>query len=272
MLLDIIDWHQRGTRFGIAMDRNDGLLRAGEPGVQLTWMDAKVGDWVVTPRIGKPVEINALWCNALQIVGAIAERLMHRQTAERLKLQARTAIASFRDRFWYAQGRYLYDLIDGPESAADASLRPNQLLALALPHALLDPARARRVLEACERELLSSYGMRTLEPADPRYLGRYQGDQWQRDSAYHQGTVWAWLLGAFARAHYALYRDRERAVSYLAPLEQHLIDACIGQVGEIFDGDPPHRPRGCFAQAWSVAEILHAWHQIHGALRSTGGS
>ena len=272
MLLDIIDWHQRGTRFGIAMDPNDGLLRAGEPGVQLTWMDAKVGDRVVTPRIGKPVEINALWCNALQIVGAIAERLMHRQTAERLKLQARTATASFRDRFWYAQGRYLYDLIDGPESAADASLRPNQLLALALPHALLDPARARRVLEACERELLSSHGMRTLEPADPRYLGRYQGDQWQRDSAYHQGTVWAWLLGAFARAHYALYRDRERAVSYLAPLEQHLIDACIGQVSEIFDGDPPHRPRGCFAQAWSVAEILHAWHQIHGALRSTGGS
>jgi predicted glycogen debranching enzyme len=272
MLLDIIDWHQRGTRFGIAMDPNDGLLRAGELGVQLTWMDAKVGDWVVTPRIGKPVEINALWCNALQIVGAIAERLMHRQTAERLKGQARTATASFRDRFWYAQGRYLYDLIDGPESAADASLRPNQLLALALPHALLDPARARRVLEACERELLSSYGMRTLEPADPRYLGRYQGDQWQRDRAYHQGTVWAWLLGAFARAHYALYRDRERALSYLAPLEQHLIDACIGQVSEIFDGDPPHRPRGCFAQAWSVAEILHAWHQIHGALRSTGGS
>jgi predicted glycogen debranching enzyme len=265
-LLDIESWHRRGTRHGIVVDPDDGLLRAGEPGQQLTWMDAKVGGWVVTPRIGKPVEINALWCNALQIIAALAERLGDWRLAMDFRNAGRNATASFQHRFWYAEGGYLYDVIDGPEhQPPDASLRPNQLLALALPHAVLDSARARRVLEVCERELLTSYGLRTLEPGDRAYVGRYGGDQWQRDGAYHQGTVWPWLLGLFARAHLALHGDRQRAATYLAPLEQHLADACIGQISEIFDGDAPHRPRGCFAQAWSVAEILRAWVEIHGS-------
>jgi predicted glycogen debranching enzyme len=262
-LLDILEWHRRGTRHGIAVDPDDGLLRAGESGVQLTWMDAKVGDWVVTPRIGKPVEINALWCNALRIAGDIGERIGERRGAQELNAQSSAAIAAFGERFWYSAGGYLYDVIDTP-AGADSSLRPNQLIALALPHALIDEARARSVLAVCERELLTSYGLRTLEPSDPSYVGRYGGDQWQRDGAYHQGTVWPWLLGSFARAHHALHGDRQRAASYLAPLEQHLMDACIGQISEIFDADPPHRPRGCFAQAWSVAEVLRAWREIHG--------
>jgi predicted glycogen debranching enzyme len=271
-LLDILRWHRRGTRHGIAVDATDGLLRAGEPGTQVTWMDAKVGDWVVTPRIGKPVEINALWCNALLIAGDIAGRIGERGSAQELNEHGHAASAAFGERFWCPGGGYLYDVIDAPGQRLDSSLRPNQLIALALPHALLDEPRARSVLAACERELLTSYGLRTLEPSDPAYLGHYGGDQWQRDGAYHQGTVWPWLLGAFARAHHALYRDRERAASYLAPLEQHLMDACLGQISEIFDADPPHRPRGCFAQAWSVAEILRAWREIHGTVpaASTG--
>ena len=265
-LHEILDWHRRGTRHGIGMDPADGLLRAGETGTQLTWMDAKVGDWVVTPRSGKPVEINALWCNALRIAADIAARIGERAMADDCPERAGTAITAFRERFWYQPGGYLYDVIDAPARPPDHSLRPNQLLALALPHPLLARDRALRVLAACERELLTSCGLRTLEPADPAYVGTYGGDQWQRDGAYHQGTVWPWLLGSFARAHYALHRDRERAVSYLAPLEQHLMDACIGQISEIFDADPPHRPRGCFAQAWSVAEILRAWREIHGTM------
>jgi len=272
VLLDIAAWHRRGTRHCILVDPEDGLLRAGEPGQQLTWMDAKVADWVVTPRIGKPVEINALWCNALQIIGDLAEQLAEASLALAFKAEARRATASFQSRFWYPQGRYLYDLIDGPDrQAPDCTLRPNQLLALALPHALLEPAQARRVLEVCEQQLLTSYGLRTLDPADRRYVGHYGGDQWQRDGAYHQGTVWSWLLGPFARAHYALHADRRRAASYLAPFEQHLADACIGQISEIFDGDAPHRPRGCFAQAWSVAEVLRAWLEIHDAAGADHG-
>jgi predicted glycogen debranching enzyme len=262
-LTSIIEYHQRGTRHGIAADPADGLLRAGEPGVQLTWMDAKVGDWVVTPRIGKPVEINALWCNALAAAATLADRFGPPGAGSDLQEQARRALASFRDRFWFAEGQYLYDVIDGPDGKADTAVRPNQLLVLALPRALLDVATARRVLTVCERELLVSHGLRTLSRQDQGYIGVYQGDQWHRDGAYHQGTVWPWLLGAFARAHYRLYRDRERAAAYLAPIEQHLIDAGIGQISEIMDGDPPHRPRGCFAQAWSVAEVLRAWSELH---------
>jgi len=265
-LREILNWHRSGTRHGIALDPRDGLLRAGEIGTQLTWMDARVGDWVVTPRSGKAVEINALWCNALLIAGDIAARIGERALADDCRELAGTAITAFGERFWYPAGGYLYDVIDTPAGAPDHSLRPNQVVALALPYPLLDPERALRVLAVCERELLTSHGMRTLEPSDPAYIGGYGGDQWRRDGAYHQGTVWPWLLGSFARAHYMLHRDRERALSYLAPFEQHLMDACIGQVSEIFDADPPHGPRGCFAQAWSVAEILRAWREIHGAL------
>jgi predicted glycogen debranching enzyme len=265
-LQEILEWHRRGTRHGIAMDPLDGLLRAGETGTQLTWMDAKVGGWVVTPRSGKAVEINALWYNALQIAAEVAASIGQPAMAVDCRDRADTAIAAFRERFWYQAGGYLYDVIDAPARPPDHSLRPNQVLALALPHPLLEREQAVSVLAACERELLTSHGMRTLAPSDPAYVGCYGGDQWRRDGAYHQGTVWPWLLGSFARAHYTLHRDRERAVSYLAPLEQHLMDACIGQISEIFDADAPHRPRGCFAQAWSVAEILHAWREIHGTM------
>jgi predicted glycogen debranching enzyme len=266
VLRDIVDWHRRGTRHGIVVDASDGLLRAGEAGVQLTWMDAKVDQWVVTPRAGKAVEINALWCNALWIFGQIAIHIGDTPAAQHFAQDSHAAADMFARRFWYEDGQYLYDVIDAPTPPAmDTSLRPNQLIALSLPYQLLEESRARLVLRACERELLTSYGLRTLDPEDQRYVGRYGGNQWQRDGAYHQGTVWPWLLGSFARAHYALYGDAQRAASYLAPLEQHLSDACIGQISEIFDADAPHAPRGCFAQAWSVAETLRAWIEIRRA-------
>ena len=272
VLQDIIDWHRRGTRHGIGIDPADGLLRSGAAGIQLTWMDAKVGDWVVTPRTGKAVEINALWCNALWIMGQLATQLGDARESRRFDSQARVACEAFAKRFWYEDGQYLYDVIDIPDGpACDSSLRPNQLIALSLPHPVLDHARARQVLRACERELLTSYGLRTLEPDNPHYLGHYGGDQRQRDGAYHQGTVWPWLLGAFARAHLRLYGDVQRAASYLAPLEQHLADACIGQISEIFDADAPHDPQGCGAQAWSVAETLRSWLEIHSAARTSHG-
>lgn len=263
---DIVEWHRRGTRHGIVVDSADGLLRSGESGVQLTWMDAKVDQWVVTPRTGKAVEINALWCNALWILAQLAEQLGDAEEARSLQAQARTATEAFAAKFWFEAGQYLYDVIDAPgEPSLDASLRPNQLIALSLPYKLLDDAHSRLVLGACERELLTSYGMRTLDAANPHYAGAYGGNQWQRDGAYHQGTVWPWLLGVFARAHFALYADASRAASYLAPIEQHLTDACIGQISEIFDAQAPHLPQGCFAQAWSVAETLRSWLEIHAA-------
>jgi predicted glycogen debranching enzyme len=263
VLNDIIAWHRRGTRHSIAVDPDDGLLHAGEPGVQLTWMDAKVDQSVVTPRIGKPVEINALWCNALWIAGQIAIQVGETTVARQLSLASRTTADTFARRFWFDDGQHLYDLIDSPtQPSKDTSLRPNQLIALALPYPVIEESRARLILRACERDLLTPYGLRTLDPEDPHYLGHYGGDQRQRDSAYHQGTVWTWLLGGFARAHFTLYGDARRAASYLAPLEQHLRDGCIGQISEIFDADPPHAPQGCFAQAWSVAEVLRAWFEI----------
>jgi predicted glycogen debranching enzyme len=263
VLLDIIDWHQRGTRHGIGVDPADGLLRAGVAGVQLTWMDAKVGDWVVTPRIGKPVEINALWCNVLLIAADFAGRLRDVPRGLALRAAGATAQTAFAARFWHAPGGYLYDVVDGPDGTADdASLRPNQLLALALPHRLLDAARAASVLAVCERELLTSLGLRTLDRNNPSYVGRYGGDQRQRDGAYHQGTVWPWLIGTFVRAHLAVHGDPDRARAYLEPFEHHLTDTGLGQISEIFDADPPHLPNGCFAQAWSVSEILRAWFDL----------
>ena len=233
--------------------------------MQLTWMDAKVDQWVVTPRAGKAVEINALWCNALWILAQLAEQLGDAQQARNLQAQARAAAEAFAAKFWFEDGQYLYDVIEAPgEVSPDASLRPNQLIALSLPYKLLDDAHARLVLGACERELLTSVGLRTLDADNPRYVGHYGGNQWQRDGAYHQGTVWPWLLGAFARSHFALHGDHQRAASYLAPLEQHLADACIGQISEIFDAQAPHLPQGCFAQAWSVAEVLRAWLELRG--------
>lgn len=251
-LLDIIEWHARGTRYGIGADE-DGLLRAGEPGAQLTWMDAKVGDWVVTPRSGKPVEVNALWHHALRFV----EELGGRHAGP----PADAVAQRFRERFWNEEVGHLNDVVDG-ELPMDASLRPNQVLAVSLPYPAVSGEQARRAVEAVKRDLLTPYGLRTLSPHDPRYHGRCEGDQRARDGAYHQGTAWTWLLGPFVTAYVKTAEDREaareEARGWLAPLWGHLRDAGLGQLSEIFDGDAPHEARGCIAQAWSVAEILRA--------------
>jgi len=269
VLEDIVDWHLRGTRYGIGVDPADGLLRAGAPGVQLTWMDAKVGDWVVTPRIGKPVEVNALWINALALMADFARKLEQAKAAEHYTRLAETANTAFRARFWYAGGGYLYDVVDGPEGdldergrRADVSLRPNQIIAVSLSHVRLGDAEARSVVSVCARELYTPRGLRSLAAGDPRYVGRYGGDPRQRDGAYHQGTVWSWLLGPFARAHYRVHGDAAAALSYLDGLADHLHEGCLGSVSEIFDADAPHAPRGCFAQAWGVAEPLRAWFEL----------
>ena len=268
LLAVVVDWHLRGTRYGIHRDPADGLLAAGEPGVQLTWMDARIGDWVVTPRWGKPVEVNALWLNALCTMGELAERLGQpdRRYAE-LAAQARQGMQAF----WSAQHGYLYDVI-GPDGRGDPSLRPNQLFALSLRHRAFTAEQEAAVLEVVRRHLLTPYGLRTLAPGDPAYAGRYAGDARQRDSVYHQGTVWPWLLGAYVDA---LLNVRGRSPEVLAearaliePLLVHLCsDACLGSVSEIFDGDPPHAPRGCVAQAWSVAELL----RIYALVAETSG-
>jgi len=255
-LESILAWHRRGTRYGIWQDPDDGLLAAGEPGVQVTWMDAKVGDWVVTPRIGKPIEINALWYNALVAMMAFARRL--RRPAADLEVQAARVAAGFA-RFWNARDGWCYDVLDGPEGH-EATLRPNQIFAVSLPASPLSPERRRGVVDACARHLVTSYGLRSLAPADPRYVAHYGGDQRTRDGAYHQGAVWGWLLGPFALAHFAAYGDADTARSFLAPLADHLADHGLGSIAEIFDGDPPFAPNGCIAQAWSVAETLRAWH------------
>lgn len=262
VLTEIVDWHVKGTRYGIRVDPNDHLLCAGEPGVQLTWMDAKVGDWVVTPRSGKPVEVNALWYNALRIVASVAARLGHDADSERFDAMARQTQDSFSARFWYKAGGYLYDVIDTPDGGDDATLRPNQLLVVSMPYALLDYEKAKAVVDICARKLLTSMGLRSLDPEAVEYIGHYGGDQRQRDAAYHQGTVWSWLLGPFALAHYKVYGDAKCALSFITPMRDLLSDHGLGTISEIFDGDPPHHPRGCIAQAWSVGEVLRVWVEL----------
>jgi predicted glycogen debranching enzyme len=267
-LIDIVEWHRRGTRYGIHMDPDDGLLWAGEAGVQLTWMDAKVGDWVVTPRIGKAVEINALWHNALACIAGLATRLGRKAAAAQLATAAEQVAKGF-SRFWNEEQDCLYDVIDGPVGSGkavgrrdNASMRPNQIFAVSLPHSPLDAVRQRAVVDTCARELVTSHGLRSLAPGSGEYIGHYGGGQVERDGAYHQGTVWAWLLGPFAEAHFRVYRDAERARSFLLPLAGHLREACVGSISEIFDGDAPHPARGCFAQAWSVSETLRVWTEL----------
>jgi predicted glycogen debranching enzyme len=269
VLREIIDWHRRGTRYGIRVDPQDGLLFAGEPGVQLTWMDAKSGDWVVTPRIGKPVEVNALWHYALTQLAGWARTLKDTRSASDYSAAAGRAAASFTQRYWYPAGGYLYDVIDGPSDLIegdgrrfDPSLRPNQIFAVSLGSNLLEAERARAVVDVCARELLTPVGLRSLAASDPRYAGRYVGDPQQRDAVYHQGTVWTWLLGPYALAHHKVYGDTAHALALLEGLAPHLDEACIGTISEIMDGDAPHGPRGCFAQAWSVAETLRAYHSL----------
>lgn len=268
LLVDMMERHRQGTRYNIYVDPLDGLLYAGEPGLQLTWMDAKVGNWVVTPRIGKAVEVNALWHNALRVMADLAQQLDQAKAAQDYQKRADFVAAQFRRRFWFEAGEYLYDVIDGPVGELspdgnryDDSLRPNQILAVSLPFPLLNEVQAKAVVDICALQLVTSYGLRTLAVEDPAYTRRCKGDALQRDSAAHQGTVWSWLLGPFVTAHYRVYGQPALARSYLTALEPHLSDTALGSISETFDGDPPHNPRGCPARAWSVAEVLRAWRE-----------
>lgn len=254
-LADIVDWHRRGTRFNIKLDASDGLIYAGAKGVQLTWMDAKVGDWVVTPRIGKPIEVNALWYNALRTMSKFAQKLQ--KPHQPYDTMAEATLQGF-GRFWNEPKGYCFDVLDGPQGN-DASLRPNQIFAVSLPESPLTAAQQRSVVETCGRALLTSHGLRSLAPDDPQYQGHYGGDQLHRDGAYHQGTVWAWLLGPFVLAHLRVFNDPAQARQLLQPMSQHLFTAGLGTISEIFNGDVPMQPQGCIAQAWSVAEVLRAW-------------
>jgi len=258
VLRDIIDWHMRGTRYSIHVD-TDGLLFSGEQGVQLTWMDAKVGDWVVTPRTGKAVEIQALWYNALRVMEDLAEKFGDKANEKQYKTMAAGARKSFNELFWNEQTGCLYDVVNGDER--DASIRPNQVLAISLTNSLVSRARAKNILRVVERELLTPRGLRTLSPNDSRYVGRYEGDTRSRDGAYHQGTVWPWLMGSYITAYVKTFGQkagRKFATEWLNNFADHLTEACLRQVSEIFDGDSPHTPRGCVAQAWSIAELLRA--------------
>lgn len=258
LLLDMLTWYRRGTRFGIGMDPADHLLHAGEPGLQLTWMDAKVEDWVVTPRIGKPVEINALWQHAWLTLGQFAKTL-NKPYREFLDLAAR--IHSSFQRFWHPDLNRCYDVLDGPHGH-DSAPRPNQIFAVSLPQSPLTGHQQQAVVDYCARHLYTSHGLRSLSPEDPHYVGHYAGDIRRRDGAYHQGTVWGWLLGPFALAHHRVYRNPGAALSFLEPMAHQLTDYGLGTLGEIFDGAPPFAPKGCIAQAWTVAEVLRAWHTI----------
>jgi predicted glycogen debranching enzyme len=251
-LQEIINWHVSGTRFNIGLDPEDGLLYAGESGVQLTWMDAKVGDWVVTPRIGKPVEINALWFNALHVMAAFAQ-LLGENTGEFLELARKTETGF--QRYWNQEHGYCFDVLDGPEGD-DPALRPNQIFAVSLPYSPLSNIQMKAVVDRCTEQLFTPNGLRSLSPEHTEYVGNYGGDVKTRDGAYHQGTAWGWLIGPFISAHIRVHDDLDAALTFLKPLLDHLGNYGIGSISEIFDGDPPFTARGCPAQAWSVGEAL----------------
>jgi predicted glycogen debranching enzyme len=255
-LLRIVDHHVQGTRFGIGVDPADGLLRQGAPGYQLTWMDAKVGDWVVTPRRGKAVEINALWYNALRLLEGWMRQEQGDAAAAPLAARAGAVRAAFNARFWYAAGNHLYDIVDG-ENGDDTACRPNQLFAISLTHPVLDEARWAAVLTVVRERLLTPFGLRTLAPGHPDYKARYDGDLRARDAAYHQGTVWPWLIGPFVEAWLRVYPEERAATrKLLEAFAPHLDEACVGSISEIFDAEAPYTPRGCISQAWSVSEVL----------------
>ena len=268
LLVEVINKHLSGTLYGIGVDPQDGLLRAGEKGVQLTWMDAKVDDWVVTPRIGKPVEVNALWIAALRLMerlGSNTARGGKKSKVPDFGALAKKAEHSFRERFWYEGGSYLYDVVDGP-GGDDTSLRPNQIIALAVPD-LMPHDQARQALSAVREQLFTPYGLRTLPPDDPNYVGTYEGTRRERDAAYHNGTVWAWLLGPYFDAVAAIEGEVAARAEFQALLPQirpHLAEAGLGSISEIFDADSPQSPKGCISQAWSVAELLR-WAQPFGS-------
>ena len=260
ILLDIVEHHLKGTRFGIGVDPSDGLLRQGQEGYQLTWMDAKVDGWVVTPRRGKAVEINALWYNALRLLEGWTREEGRAEDAGRLATLAERTYGSFNERFWYAEGGHLYDVVDAEGGGNDPACRPNQVFAISLDNPVLDRERWPAVMEVVEKRLLTPVGLRSLAPGHPDYKPRYDGDLRARDAAYHQGTVWGWLIGPFVDAWLKLHPgERTRARSFLQGFVPHLGEACIGSISEIFDGEAPHTPRGCVAQAWSVAEVLRCW-------------
>ena len=263
-LLDIIDYHVRGTRFGIHVDPEDGLLAQGAPGYQLTWMDAKVGDWVVTPRRGKAVEINALWYNALRLLEQWVREERREDAAPPLAELAARARDSFNRRFWNPENRFLYDVVDG-ETGNDPACRPNQLFAISLEHPVLDDIHWKPVLDACKEQLLTPVGLRSLSPHNKDYKSRYDGDLRSRDAAYHQGTVWAWLIGPFVDAWLKIHPDDgAEARRFLEGFVPHLGEACIGSISEVFDAEAPYTPRGCVSQAWSVAEVLRCWVKTQG--------
>jgi predicted glycogen debranching enzyme len=260
VLREIVAAHLRGTRFGIKVDEADGLLRQGAEGYQLTWMDAKCDGWVVTPRRGKAVEINALWHNALRLLEGWEREAGEEARAAELSRHAGRAYESFNRRFWYEEGGHLYDVVDGEDGRDDPACRPNQLLAVSLKHAALDPARWPSVMRVARGKLLTPVGLRSLAPDHAEYQPTYTGDLRSRDAAYHQGTVWAWLIGPFIDAWLKTYpEDRAGARALLEGFLPHLDEACVGSISEIFDAEPPFTARGCVAQAWSVAEVLRCW-------------
>ena len=265
-LVDIIEHHLQGTDFNIHVDPKDGLLAQGEEGYQLTWMDAKMGDWVVTPRRGKAVEINALWYNALKLVAKWL-RQFHDTRADAYEQHAERARASFNERFWFDQGGYLYDVVDcnGQAGSVDISLRPNQLFAISLDNPALDEPRWKTVVEVVQTKLVTPLGLRSLSPDDPEYKPIYSGDLRSRDGAYHQGTVWAWLMGPFIDAWLKIHPDdRTGARQFLQTFREHLSDDGFGTISEVFDAREPHMAGGCIAQAWSVAEVLRCWVKTAG--------
>jgi predicted glycogen debranching enzyme len=258
-LVSIVEHHRRGTHFGIGVDPADGLLRQGREGYQLTWMDAKVGDWVVTPRRGKAVEINALWYNALRLLEAWTRDERGASASKIYATLAEQARRSFNARFWNPETRCLFDVVDGA-CGDDPACRPNQLFAVSLKHEVLDESRWAAVVDVVRERLLTPFGLRSLAPGHPDFKSRYFGDLRARDAAYHQGTVWAWLIGPFIDAWLKVHpNDRARARGFLEGFPAHLNEAGLGAISEIFDSEPPYTPRGCIAQAWSVAEVLRAW-------------
>jgi predicted glycogen debranching enzyme len=260
---EIITSHLAGTDYNIKVDPTDGLLYAGIDGMQLTWMDAKIGDWIVTPRRGKAVEINALWFAALQSCVNFSKALKKPKFTKVCEAEIKKVKASFIKRFWCEREGCLYDLVDSEDASLeqqeeDFLFRPNQIFALLAPQALISEAQAKSILFYIESNLLTPYGLRTLDPRSSKYRSEYKGDPFSRDSSYHQGTVWPWLLGLFVEAHYQIYQDREKAVNYLQPLKSHLNEGCIGSISEVFSAEPPYAAGGCFAQAWSVGTLLWA--------------
>ena len=263
-LLDIVAHHQAGTHYGIGVDPADGLLRQGQDGYQLTWMDAKVGDWVVTPRRGKAVEINALWYNALKLTEGWVREAGDTVRADEFAAAAAECRESFNRRFWNEAEGCLWDVLDG-EAGDDPAVRPNQLFAISLDHPVLDESRWAAVVDVCRKKLVTPVGLRSLAPGSPDYKSRYFGDLRSRDAAYHQGTVWGWLVGPFVDAWRKVHPDDPAAGrEFLDGFREHLSEACVGSISEVFDAEPPYTPRACIAQAWSVAEVLRCWVKTSG--------